>query len=266
MARAGAVFEEPAYTEAALRAARFIQEHLWKDGRLLRHYLEGAAEVPAYLDDYAFLGRGFLALYEATFDPQWLEQSLRMANEIERLFSWTEGGYALTGSDAEKLLAPVVESYDGAFPSGNSAAAGLFLRLGHLTANNELKERGQGLLRAFAQTVEQNPAAHLEMLSAVDFALGPDTEVVVAGEVSDPNVKEMCRALWDRYLPNAVFAFRPASQATDVVSLIPYLELQTVLDGRATAYVCRDYTCRLPVHDARGLVEQLEDTNRDADR
>jgi uncharacterized protein YyaL (SSP411 family) len=265
LARAGTALAEPRYVQAAARAARFIETHLWREGRLLRHYRDGAADVPAYLPDHVYLGRGLLALYEATFDPEWLEKSLHLARETIRLFSRPEGGFVLAGIDVEPLLAPVVDTYDGALPSGNSVAAAFLLRLGHLTASDEMRTAGWNVLEAFAQDLQRNPSAHLAMLAALDFGLGPNTEVVVAGDASDPVVKRMWSALWGRYLPNTVTAFRPVSNADLVVSLIPYLELQTTPEGKPTAYVCRDYACRLPVHDTPGLLSRLRENPRDED-
>jgi len=258
MAGAGASLGEPRYIESAVSAATFIEAHLWKDGRLFRHYRNGPARVPAYLEDYAFLGRGYLALYEATFDARWLEAAVRTTRDMVRVFSRSDGMFAMTGSDAESLLAPVVDTYDGAMPSGNSAAAVLLLRLGHLTGDRGMEERGHAVLNAMKGDLAQAPDAHTEMLSAVDFFLGPKSEIVVAGDPGDPVVKAMWRTVREAYLPNAVLALRPPD-ARAITSLVPYLEAQVALDGKPTAYVCQGYACRLPVHDAAALKKNLED-------
>jgi len=135
----------------------------------------------------------------------------------------------------------------------------LLLRTGHLPADHSLKESGWTVLTTFFEAMERNPNAHLEMLSAVDFAVGPNTEIVIAGGANDPSVTSMIRVLRERYMPNAVMAFRPEKDVNKIVSLVPYVEAQTAIDGRPTAYVCRDYACRLPVHDADGLVSQLDE-------
>jgi len=257
MATAGASLAESRYIESAREAATFIETHLWKDGRLLRHYRNGAAPIPAYLDDYAFLGRGYLALYEATFDPRWLEDSIKVTRDMVRIFSQPDGTFAMTGADAESLLAPVVDTYDGAMPSGNSAAAVLLLRVGHLTGDRDLEERGHRVLETFKADLAQAPDAHTEMLSALDFDLGPKTEIIVAGDPKDPIVNAMWHAVRGLYLPNAVLALRP-SHDTKLTSLVPYLEAQVALEGKPTAYVCRGYACQLPVHDAKALRKNLE--------
>ncbi len=257
LARAARALDRPDYADAAAKAAAFIDENLWRNGRLLRHYRRGAAEIPAYLDDYAFLGRGRLALYEATFDVRHLEAAIRLAREMDRLFLRSKGGYSYTGSDVEPLLVPVVETYDGALPSGNSAAATLLLRLGHLIADHELEERGRATIRSFAGLLQQSPASHVEMFSALDLAHGPYTEIVIAGSKSDPRAASLWATVWDHYLPNAVTAFHPIDGEAEVIALVPYLANQGALDGRPTAYVCRDYTCRFPVHDPPALAQLL---------
>jgi uncharacterized protein len=258
MAYAGASLGESRYIDSARKAATFIETHLWKDGRLLRHYRNGAAPIPAYLEDYAFLGRGYLALYEATFDPEWLDRAVRVTNEMVRIFSREDGRFAMTGADQESLLAPVVDSYDGAMPSGNSAAGVLLLRLGHLTGNREMEERGHRVLEAFHSEVAQSPDAHTEMLSGLDFYLGPRAEIIVAGEPGDHTVKEMWRAVREQYLPNAVMVARPPDLGS-LSTLVPYLEAQTAWQGKPTAYVCQGYSCRLPVHDVASLQKNLKD-------
>jgi uncharacterized protein YyaL (SSP411 family) len=256
-AHAGQAMDEPRYIEAAARAAGFIDEKLWERGRLDRHYRNGASPVGGYLDDYAYLGRGLLALYEATFKPQYLERAIAIGQEIDRLFSRPGGEFNRHGSDAENLIAPVVEVYDGAMPSGNSAAAVFLLRLGHLTSDGEIENRGWTVLKALSQAVERSPSSHLELLSGADFALGPITELVVAGEESDPGVRSLWQVVQQRYMPNTVRAFNPVEKKSPMVKLIPYLEAQVAIGGRATAYVCQDYACKLPVHDPDALVREL---------
>ncbi len=257
-ARGGRALGEPRYIAAAESSARFVTGNLRKDGRLLRHYRGGAADVKGYLDDYAFLGRGFLALYEATFDPAWLKEALDTARNMETLFGEPAGGFSFSGRDAEKLLAPVVDVYDGAMPSGNSAAAVFLLRLGHLTADTALEERGRRVLNAYSGMAERSPTGFLEMLSALDFSVGPQTEVVIAGTAGDDDVRAMLRSLNDRYLPNMVLAFRPEADAAAITGMIGYLAEQKAIGGKATAYVCRGYACRLPVHTADALSKELD--------
>ena len=259
LARAGFAFDEPRHLEAARRAEAFVHGHLYRDGRLLRHYREGAAGVAGYLEDYAYMGRALVALFETTFDPQYLERGHRLAGEMLRLFHREEGGFVFSGADAEPLLAPVIELYDGAIPSGNSMAASFLLRLGHLTADRELRETGWKTVESFGTALQRSPSSFLEMAAALDFALGPNTEVVVAGEPGARETAAMLDVLRSKFAPNMVLAFRPPGGQELLTSLVPYLETQTAIDGKPAAYVCRDYACTLPVHDAGALRERLNE-------
>ncbi len=259
MAQAGAALDEPRYTEAARKAADFALAHMERSGRLLRRWHSGSADIPAYLEDYAFFARGLLDLYEVTRDTRYLAESLRLAREMDRIFKDPAGGYRFSGEGNEELLAPTRDVYDGATPSGNSVAAGLLLRLGHLTADRQLEDKGRSVLTTFGGTVSQSPQAYTEMLRGADFAAGPTAEIVLAGRQDDPELQAMERELQHRFLPRAVSALNPVGAGeAQTVALVPYLKDQGALGGKATAYVCRGYACRLPVHTASELARELD--------
>jgi uncharacterized protein YyaL (SSP411 family) len=241
---------------AAVEAAAFLEANLHRDGRLYRSLAGGLLGPVGYLEDYAHLGRAYLALYEATGDPRWLERSRDLALEMIERFPRKGGGFTFVAVDqAPGLLSAVVTS-DTEQPAANAVAADFLLRLGHLLADRNLEEQGRSVFRAFAGEIRALPAAHLAILSALDFALGPRSEVVIAGAGDDPATQALWREVRRRYLRNTVTAFRPARG--EVTSLIPYLKDQTAPRGKATAYVCRNYACRLPVHEAGALAAQLE--------
>ncbi|MGE5552378.1 MAG: thioredoxin domain-containing protein [Betaproteobacteria bacterium] len=261
LARGAAVLRKPAYATAAEQAAGFIQANLRRpDGRLLARYREGEAAYPAYLDDYAFLAWGLLELYQATLQPEHLKQALHLVQEMRDLF-WdeAEGGFCFTGRDAEELLVRTKEVYDGALPSGNSVAALVLQRLSHLTGDEALAELGQLQLNAFAGKVQSHPAGHTFFLLALQWALGPVTQVVVAGSRDDQETEEMLRLLQERYLPLTTVVFRPTgAEADEIVGLVPALSERPARHGRATAYVCRQYACRAPVDTAEELAGLLD--------
>ncbi len=276
LARAGRALAEPRYTAAAQSAARFVEENLWREGRLLRHYRDGAADAAGFLDDYAFLGMGLLALYETTFHPHHLGASVHLARELVRLFAREDGAFNYAGKDGEQLLAPVLDIHDGALPSGNAAAATFLLRLGYLTGDSELISKGRDTVRTFYTRIERSPGSHTAMLAALDFALGPVTEVVLAGRLDDPELTLLRKSVARSFRPNTVLLFNPdigdqsprpadreiAAYRDTLYSLVPYLEAQKAIGGRATAYVCRDYACRAPVHDTRALGRMLDGGGR----
>jgi uncharacterized protein YyaL (SSP411 family) len=234
LATGASAFDEPAYAEAAVRAA----------GVFTRGPLRHAGAAP-FLDDYAFLIWGLLNLYEATFDVRWLEQALVLSRESIRRFRAVDGLFYITGSDAEALLVRPRELTDGALPSGNSIQLLNLIRLARITADPTWQQHADALMRAASDAVSLAPSESTAMLSAVDFALGPSYEIVLAGS----DVRAFQRVLAATFVPNKVVLHA----APSIVAIAPYTALQKPLRGKATAYVCTDYVCRLPVTDAAAM-------------
>ena len=259
------VLDDPAYRTAAERAARFLLDHLrTPDGRLLRRYRDGQASFAGYIDDYAFFVMGLLDLYEATFYPDHLAAAIDLAGKMEELF-WDDqdGGFTFQGSDGEELLVRQKEVYDGAIPSGNSVAALALLRIGGLTADPDREARGRRTIDAFSGDVSQAPSAFTQMLIALDYAIGPAVEIVLAGEPDAKETKEMVRAIHDRFLPNKVVALRPEGLAGDrIAGLAPFLADHRAVGGKTTAYVCRNHACSLPTGDPAEMLRLIEDRGR----
>jgi uncharacterized protein YyaL (SSP411 family) len=255
-ARAGRALGEPRYVAAAERAADFAARHLWRDERLMRHFRDGQSHVAGYLDDYAFLGQGLLALYESSFRVEHLRAAVEIARELVRLFGAVDGALAYARADAEGLPAPVLDVHDGAMPSASTAAVAFLLRLGHLTADQELIDRAWAALGTLAERIERSPGGHVALLSAVDFTLGPVAAVVLAGDLRDPAFNRLRATIDSAFLPNVVVAHRPPAGG-DVQKLIPYLERQVPTSGTPTAFVCSGYACRAPVTEVADLAEQL---------
>ena len=259
LARAAQAFDEPAYAEAARRCAEFLLDAMRDDdGRLLHRYRDGDAAIKATADDYAFLAMGLFDLYEATHEPRYLSESARLTSEMLSLF-WDElgGGFFFTPDDGEQLLTRRKEIYDGAVPSANSVALLNLLRLGSAAARPELTERADALGRAFAGTITRYPSGHTMFLSALDYGIGPSIELVIVGEEESEDTRALLKAARGRFLPNKVVLLRPPEDADDVLALVPWIEHHVRVDGRATAYVCRDRQCRLPVTEADALKREL---------
>ncbi|MBI3923196.1 MAG: thioredoxin domain-containing protein [Armatimonadetes bacterium] len=260
LARAGRVFDEPRYAEAAKRAADFLLRNLRDpSGRLLHRYRDGEAALPAHVDDYAFLTWGLLELYQTTFETRYLQAALDLNDMLmEHYWDKERGGFFLTAEDSEKLLFRPKESYDGATPSGNSVAMLNLLHLARLTADPQLEEKAAALSRAFAGSVRRTPSAHTHFLCAVDFGLGPSSEVVIAGAPGAEDTRAMLKALNQTFLPNKVVLLRPQEGADPALfRLAEFTKNQTAIGGKATAYVCRNHQCNRPTTDPKTMREQL---------
>ena len=260
LAQAGQALVRQDYIAAAEKAATFILSTLrGEHGQLLHRYRNGEAGITAYLDDYAFLIWGLLDLYEATFKSTYLKTALELNDEmLDRFWDEKQGGFFFTADDAEALLVRKKEIYDGAIPSGNSVAALNLLRLGRITANPILEEHAAAIGKAFSRLVAQAPTGFAQLLCAVEFGVGPSYEVVIAGKAGASDTKIMLSALRRTYHPNKVVIFHPTgNDETEITRLAPFIKAQTSLDGKATAYVCRNYACEAPTTDVDVMLAAL---------
>ncbi len=260
LAQAAAAFDQPEYAQAAGTAADFLLDRLRTPaGRLLHRYRQGHAGIPANLDDYAFLAWGLIELYEATFDVQRLQTALQLTDDmIQHFWDPDAGGFFFTPDDGEPLPIRQKPVYDGAVPSGNSVAMYNLLRLARLTGRTNYEEKAAHLSRLFAPQVRHAPLAYTQMLVAIDFAIGPSYEVVIAGPSNAPATRKMLAALAGRFIPNKVVLLRPTDQpAPAITQLAPFTANQTTSDGRATAYVCEHFHCHKPVTDVQQMLDLL---------
>ncbi|MBI3099585.1 MAG: thioredoxin domain-containing protein [Planctomycetes bacterium] len=260
----GRVLGDDRYLEAARAAASFALGTLEKDGRLLHRCRNGQASIKAFLDDYAFLTLGLLDLYEATLEVRWLRESKRLAGEMVRLF-WDEKemGFHFSGSDGERLIARTQELYDGAIPSGNSVATLALLRIGRLTMDGTLEGAADENLKRFSGEVDRSPTGYPFMLMALDFAVGPTKEVVLAGPPDDAGIMAMRTAIDRRFLPELVVALHPTDEAAaEIEAVVPFLKGLLPIDGKGTAYVCENHACNLPTTDDEKMVQLIDRNGR----
>ncbi|MDR3584652.1 MAG: thioredoxin domain-containing protein [Desulfosporosinus sp.] len=245
LAKGAQVLGLDTYLEAAEKAASFVLTHLQRsDGRLLARYREGDAAYTGYLDDYAFFISGLLELYSASGKPQYLQTALRLQEEQERLFLDEEGGgYYLTGSDAEELIFRPKESYDGATPAGNSISALNLLKLARLTGDERWERKAEQQLLAFRNVLEEHPSGYTAFLQALQFALHPSQELILAGSLDAIQLTEMRQTFFSTFRPYASLLYQEGSLA-EIVSWIKDYPLET---GHVTAYLCQNYTCQRPV-------------------
>jgi hypothetical protein len=160
-AQAGQILKNDDYIRSAARAADFVLANLRSnDGRLHRSFAQGQAHLNAYLDDYAFLIEGLIALHCATNDRHWLDAAEQLTNvQIERFWDAEQGGFFYTSDDHEDLLARSKDPVDSAIPSGNAVAAGNLVYLARACGKPEYLARAQKTIACFATIVNESPAA-----------------------------------------------------------------------------------------------------------
>jgi uncharacterized protein YyaL (SSP411 family) len=262
LAKGSVVLGDPGLRGRAERAARFLLKELKRpDGRLLARFLDGEAKYPAYLDDYSFLAWGLFELYEATFDPFFIEEAISLTREMLSLFWDREGsGFFFDGKDASELPFRPKEVQDGALPSGNSVAAMNLLKLSRMTGDVGFERDAVRLFSTFSTEVSQYPSSHTFFLMALHYALGPSQELVVAGDPGGKDTAEMLEKIRPFYLPNSIFMVNPAGSAGQRVrSLAGALRGKEPVHGRATFYLCENRSCRTPTTDPEEVERLLKE-------
>jgi len=250
LAEAGAALERADYVDAARTAAAYVLDEMRDSGgRLLRTYNAGEAKLNAYLEDHAFLLEALLTLYEATFEPRWFEEARALADTmIERFGDSERGGFFMTSTDHEQLVARRKELDDSPIPSGQAGAAFGLLRLAALTGEARYEEQALGVLALIADLLRRAPLAFGHLLQALDFHLAAVREVALVGE--DTSALE--RVVRETFRPHVVLAGGDGSGDAGV----PLLVGRSPLEGRAAAYVCERFACRQPVTEP-GELETL---------
>jgi hypothetical protein len=259
MAMGGRVLADTGFTQAAENAAGFILTHLKKEGRLLKRHRDGDSSLPAQLDDYAFFIWGLLELYETTFDTVYLQEAIELnGTAIRHYWDKENGSFYLSADDAEALPVRPRELYDGALPSGNSVCALNNLRLARMTGSAELEEIAARIAGAFADNLQEVPSAYTQMLAALDFSLGPSLEVVISGDSGAADTKDMLEKMSRAFIPNKVVLLHPPGEkGKQIEELAPYTRDQQSIAGKATAYVCQNFSCRAPVTSADEMMTLL---------
>ncbi len=252
-AQAARVLQRDDYRAIAERNANFVLADMRDaDGRLRRSWKNGSARLNGYLEDYANFAEGLLALYETTFDPRWFIAARDLAETMLAHFSDARGGFFDTSDDHETLVMRPKDIYDNAVPSGNAMAATVLLKLSALTADPRYADAADRAMRFIQPSIGANPLGLAQWLCTIDFALAHPKEIAIIGQPEQ--ARRLLEVVFGTFRPNQVVAFAQPGAS----SPIPLLAQRTQLNGQATAYVCQNFACLLPVIDPKDLSAQLD--------
>jgi hypothetical protein len=253
-AEAGRALNRPDYTGIATRNAHFLYETMRTgNGRLLRTWkAEAEAKYNGYLEDYAYLADGLLALYQNTFDDRWFVWAQELADAMLAYFvDEAHGGFYDTAVDHEMLLHRPKDVQDNAIPSANAMAAQVLLKLSLYTGNGEYWDKAETAVSALYGAMAQYPNGFAHWLCAADFILGEPQEVAIVGDYGLPDTEALIKTVFAEYRPNLVVAVGGSGKT------IPLLNDRKFVDGKVTAYVCRRFVCQQPVTTPEALLSQL---------
>jgi uncharacterized protein YyaL (SSP411 family) len=247
---------------SALQAVRdtiaFLQGHMLRDGRLLSVYKDGQAKLNGYLDDYAFLSAALLDAFEATLTPAYFDCAQQLVSTmLEEFWDEAQWGFFFTGKSHESLIERTKSVYDQAIPSGTAIATTTLLRLYHYTGKADYLQRAEQVLYLVRQHMEQQPFGVGSLLATLDFYLQKPQEIVLIGTPDGEDTRAMLRALHRQYIPHKVLFQIDPQHVTAALQALPLLRDvlagKAQVDGKATVYVCHNFTCSLPVTDPEAL-------------
>ncbi len=256
-AEAGRVLNEPTYLRAAINNAEFLLGTMCaRGGAVFRTWKPGhAAHLNGYLEDYANIADGLVALYEATFEARWLSAATALADSILTQFGDIDnGGFFDTSTEHETLITRPKDVFDNATPSGNAVAADVLLRLAVLTASADYQRTAQGVFELLREPMVRYPLGFARALSALDFLLGRPKEIAIFGSLDSADTQALLDVVFEPFLPNKVVA---GANNGGAPADIPLLEGRSARNGHATAYVCEQYVCQAPTSDPQELRAQL---------
>jgi len=251
LVEAGAATGEQTWIDAGIAIGEFLVASLRReDGRWLRSWQGGRASTLAVGADYAWLVELFTRLGEATGEARFTAIAVETAEQMISLFSAGDGGWYMTGHDAERLVVRPRDAYDGVTPSASSVAAVALARLGALTGNHVFSERARASVEAAGEALARSPLAFPTLVSAALLIERGIVEIVVA-QSGDRSLVDVVHGRW---LPDVVLAWGEPSPG-------PLWEGRDDPDDRR-AYVCVGSTCLAPVTEPDELVEAMNEARR----
>ena len=247
-ARAAVALDSARYARAATGAAEFVLAELWDGENLKRHWKDGAADIPAFCDDYAALARACLDLYDATLQTRWLQNAEKLADRMAELFWDEQGGAFFNSSSDPNVLVRFKEDYDGAEPSASALAMEVGARLFHLLGRDDWREKAARTAAAFAARLSAIPSAMPLLLRAQMLLDAPPQHIVIVGERDESS--ELIAAARAGFAPFRYTILLDENSREFFAARQPFLRDMKLIEGKPTAYVCRDFACQAPVTEA----------------
>lgn len=245
-----------AYLGAARKAVEFIERSLVDDDTLKRTFKDGQAKLDGYLDDYAFYINGLLDLFEADSKAEYLHRAMAYAEHMVKHF-WdeTNGDFFFTSDNHEKLIVRTKSVYDLSIPSGNSITALVLLRLYHYTQNQDYFRKAEKVLSTNATMAAENPFAFGQLLNAVYMHVRKPVEVTLIA--NDSKANDAITWINKQYLPEGIFAIVDAANISQLQDMAFFKGKDAVKEKPFTAYVCKNFTCSLPLHSIDDISRNL---------
>ncbi len=256
LADAARVWRDPMVRTLAVRNAELLRDRLVNAaGRVTRVLsgTDGSSVGPGFLEDHAAVALAFLSIHELTLDPAWLHHARRVADAMrQHFFDEATGAWYDTPGDGEALITRPRDLHDNATPAGPSLALEVVVRFGELDGNLAARDDAMASMASLAEPMGKWPNAFGHLLGVAQLAIDGAVAVALIGEPDRADMQALADAVADRYLPTLVLASAGGETAPAVL-----LEGRRTVNGTATALVCRNFRCAMPVTNAATLLQQL---------
>jgi uncharacterized protein YyaL (SSP411 family) len=238
------------YLETAIANANFLFKNMMEeDGRLWRNFKNGKSSINAFLDDYALLTQAFIALYQATFEEEWLQRAKKLMDYAILHFSEEESGLFFYTSDIDPpLVARQKEMSDNVIPSSNAIMANNLQQLGQYFYDQAYLERAKKMIRNVQEILSNSPQPRFfyQWARLYQQMVYPSYEVAIVGEEANTLRSEMMA----NYLPHALFLGGKTEGSLQLLE-------DKLSEGETFIYVCQNKVCKLPVTEARKALELM---------
>jgi uncharacterized protein len=263
------VTDKVEYLNYAKKAINFIEKNLTFDRNRLYHtHKDGISKLNGYIDDYSYYINSLEDIFEVTSDPYFLEKAIHYTDSMVMHF-WDdkEKNFFFTSDDHEDLIIRTKNFYDLAVPSGNSMAAYALLRLYFLTQNEGYLVKAEGIIKSSYTAALGNPFGFGQLLISLYLYFKKPMEIIIFQNKEDNIISNEIES-WIRkeFIPNG-FIFKlkyPSHESRKLFSNISKLKGKQfdVIDKNMTkdcVYVCRDFTCSLPMYSIADLKKYFND-------
>ncbi len=260
-AKAYQILEDDNYLNLAQKTADFILKHMVNAGELSRIHRNGLTKISGNFNDYSYFITALIDLYESDFDIRWIKTANNLTKKmISKFWDDTHGGFYFTEDGQDDLIVRTKPTYDGAIPSGNSMAAMALFRLAKLLDNESYYNKAEKILKVNATSIAKAPRGYMNMLIAADFYLFPPKEIAIIGQLASSETKAILSTIHNMSIPNKVLGIVDLTMpsAGEITRLIPLLKSKSQISNKTTVFVCKNFTCKLPVTSTDKLVTLLE--------
>jgi uncharacterized protein YyaL (SSP411 family) len=215
-------------------------------------YKAGSLKINAFLDDLAYLCQALLDLYEPTGDLLYLERAISIMSYIDKHFlDENQLHYYFSPDFQDDLLVRKKDLYDGALPSGNAVMAANLRRVGLLTNNSDMIKRSEKMILFMRDQTIKNPLSNGYWAKLLIEHLKGTNEILILGKSANAAGFNLLR----EFIPNKVM------MAADLPNPIYPLMKGKYPSEALSYYLCRDYTCRIPLYNERDIINEIKKNN-----